>query len=199
MFYHKKGFLRAFTFVEMALVVSLLSLVSLAVYRSLSNGLEIWKRSARFILEEDAAIFLEGLTRELSNTLSYSLLPFEGEADRVRFATMIRTASDKQGSSARQGYVSQIGCVEYSFDRGRSALVRRQANYGQALDGEFQPGRVRVRPVDSFQLLYYSRDGSVLKSTDGMTPFTVEVKMTFHESSGAIRTLRRLIPVPVGA
>lgn len=188
------------TFIEMLLVVSLLSMIGLTIYQSIAGGIKIWEKSQRFIIDEDVAIFLDKISQDLRNSLNYSLISFKGRETKIIFATIVLTAADKH-ATVTEGYIHQIGQVEYSFDKIQSSLLRRQANYSQATDEEFGPQRVMVSPLHSVRFSYYygTNGGTEIKrKAEGAMPSAVKVEIEFLEETGKMREVVRLIPVPVG-
>jgi prepilin-type N-terminal cleavage/methylation domain-containing protein len=189
-----------FTFVEMLLAVSLVGLISLALYQSLSNGLRIWKHAQKFVVEEDIGIFLEKISHDLRNTFKYSLISFDGREKRIAFPTIVRTLQDKKRASGRTNYIDQIGKVEYSFDKAHKTISRRQANYGQAMEEEYGAERLLAKPVHSLRFLYYYIEDGEYKEKRQATelmPVAVRVEIEFFEDTGKKRTVERVVPIPV--
>ena len=112
----KKKFNNAFTLIEMILVVSLISLVGLASFRTIANGLSVWEQSLQIGVEEDLAIFLDKITRDLRNSYKYSLLKFDGTKRTISFPTIVHTREDRRKNYGRLRYVDRMGKVEYYFD-----------------------------------------------------------------------------------
>jgi type II secretory pathway component PulJ len=194
--------IKSFTLTEMLLVVSLIAMVSLALYHSIANGLKIWDRSQRFRVEEDIAFFLDKLGVDVHNTFAYSSIPWEGKENEISFPTIVRTLKDKHISSGRIDYVEQIGKVEYLFDKINFALYRRQANYGQAVKKRFGPWQVLAHPVRSVRFSYLSKgedNGVWERDTQEILPTAVRVDIELVEDSGEIRRITRLISIPAGS
>lgn len=194
----RKGW--GFTLIEMLLVVSLLSVTGLAVYQSIANGMKIWERSRKFVVDEDISISIDKMSRDLRNALNYSLIPFKGEEIRIVFPTMVRTAADKE-ATVNSGDIDQVGRVEYSFDKMKSGLFRRQANYSQAVEGEFGPRRVLAGPLHSVNFFYYYDTGEeteIKRETEGVMPSALKIEIEFLEDTGKMRKIERLISIPIG-
>lgn len=189
-----------FTFIEMLLAVSLVGLISLALYQSLSNGLRIWKHAQRFVVEEDIGIFLEKISHDLRNTFQYSLISFDGKENKIAFPTIVRTLEDKKRAFGRTNYIDQIGKAEYSFDKAHKTIFRRQANYGQAMEEDYGVERLLVKPVHSLKFFYYYiEDGKYEEKREvaDLMPFAVRVEIEFFEDTGQKRIMERVIPLPV--
>jgi type II secretory pathway component PulJ len=190
---------KSFTLVETILVVALIAMISIAIFRSLTNGMKIWERSQRFVLEEDVAIFLDRFEREVRNAFNYSLFIFDGEEDRILFPTIVWTPVDKK-ISGQTLYVEQLGTVEYSFDKFRSSLNRQQANYSQTLAGKFGRTQSVVGPVSGVKFTYYVTEDNTIKemaSWKGRLPMAIRVDVDLLEQSGNKRTISQLINIPI--
>ena len=185
---------------EMLIVVSLLSLIGLALYKSLANGIKVWERSQRLVKEEDVALFFEKLTQDLRNTYLYSRIKFEGNELGFSFPAYVKTLADARGHSPRGEYIEQMGRVEYAFDPNKDIIYKRQANYGQALDNHYQPEQVLVRSVErvKFNYFYWTKKEE-LYSQDvlDVPPSGVEVELEFSDKLGR-RSMRKFIEIPVG-
>ncbi|HSV43921.1 MAG TPA: hypothetical protein VLJ10_05135, partial [Candidatus Bathyarchaeia archaeon] len=75
----------SFTLIELLLVASLLSLISVSLYQALSNGLRVWQYTRRLSVEEDVMIFLDKLSADLRNSFDYSLFFFDEGKNYVSF------------------------------------------------------------------------------------------------------------------
>ncbi len=190
---------RAFTFIETLLVVGLMAIIGLAVSRAIINGYAIWDRGRRLMVEEDAAIFYEKITRDLRNAMIFSTVPAEGGEDHLAFATMVRVPVDPK-SGRGEGLTEQIGRVAYAFDAARGAIVRRRARYASAVEEDFDTERVLVRSVTRLRFRYYFMDDGEPDVRDtfeeGEMPWAVEVDVAYRQTRGDAREIRRLLPVP---
>lgn len=187
---------KAYTLIEMLLVVSILSMISLALFHTLSGALNIWERSRRFVVEEDIAIFFDKIGGDLRNAFPYSKMSFIGKSTLLRFPTRVQTFR-AQEEEIFQG----MGEVEYYFDSGKKSLFRRQLSYGQALRGD--PGKERrlLNSVESVHFVYYFLEGNesvVKKETDAAMPRGVAVEVVFVDGREK-RSLRKLINLPTEA
>ncbi len=181
---------KAFTLIEALLVVSLISLIGLALFHTFSDGMKVWDKSKRLSLEEDIAIFWDKIGYDLQNSFAYSQLPFHGEETRLHFATRVNLLSNDNNQS-----IQQIGQVEYVFDPARQAVYRRQANYGQALKNNFSTERLLVRQVHSLRFLYYYKEGTDFvfrNKIENTIPRAVSVELEYTDSWGQ-RSLKKLI------
>ena len=183
-----KRYQRGFTLLETVLVVSLLSVVSLAVYNAIANGLRVWQRSQQFLLEEDAALFLDKLEYDLQNGLDYSLLAFDGAVRKISFPAVVRTWQDQRiAGSAQPELIEQIGMVQYSYDKIDRTVFRSQANYSQALNGKFGEARPLVSPLSGLKFSFLVVSGKETKwqqRAAGQLPRAVKVEIEYQEKNG---------------
>ena len=94
--FHKIKQKNALTLIETLLVVSFVSLVSIAIYKSLASGIKVWGKAHDLVVEEDIAVFFDKITSDLRNTFYYSDLDFYGENYRMSFPTIVHTLKDKR-------------------------------------------------------------------------------------------------------
>ena len=192
---------RAFTLIEILLVLSLLSMISIAVFRTLANGLKIWDKRSKSAMQEDVLIFFEKINVDLQNTVTYSKIPFEGKRQRISFASVIKIPVDERIRSEKDEYTDQIGRVEYDFDKSQKALYRRQANYSQALKNKFGPKRLLVQGLSSVEFVYgYKKGNSYFlfeEAQEGGIPAMIRVKLHFLDGHEEKDTMRFMV-IPVG-
>ena len=153
------------------------------------------------MIDEDVAIFLDRLSRDLRNALPYSQLTFSGQPERIAFPSLVRAPMDAAISAGRVDYVTQIGMLEYSYDPITRRVLLRQANYGQALKEAYSVPRVLLTAIAGMTLTYWyaGPDGRLAPQPEGedALPAGVTVELGFDEPGGGIRTMRRLIHIPV--
>jgi len=184
------------TLIEILLVISLMAMIGMVTYQALSSGLRAWGRGQQLVVEADVAIVFDRWAGELRNAFVSSQFGFEGDAEHVVFPTVIVTREDRKKNSGSTEFVPQIGQVSYEFDRAGSRVLRREANYSQALDGSWGLPRVMVSSVSGliFRYGYLADKRMDLKpDTKQGIPDAVEVTVEFREKNGATRPLRRLI------
>lgn len=195
----------SYTLIEMLLVVSILSMMGLALFHALSSGLNIWERSRRFVIEEDIAIFFDKIGQDLRNSFFYSKMPFAGKSTLLRFPTRLKFPR-AQDEELQEG----LGEVEYYFDSTRKSLLRRQLSYGQALyrDGTGQAlrgdagkERIMLRSVESVHFVYYFLEGNEVvskKEIEDAMPRAVAIAVEFQDGQRK-RSLHKLINLPTEA
>ncbi|MFH1360027.1 MAG: hypothetical protein ABIJ41_03205 [Candidatus Omnitrophota bacterium] len=192
----KKGF----TVVEALLAASMMAVVGLALYQALSSGLKIWDRGMRFIEEEDVLIFFDKISGDLRKTMNMSSLRFDAEKDRISFAASVMTKGDKAKGYGDEEFVDEIGRVEYFYDALKHQILRRQANYSQALDQGYQGSRVLVNDVRGLTCTYFyeTSKGFVEKEVaEGIVPSLIKIEIEF--SGKQPKKMTKLISIPVGS
>ena len=191
----------AMTLMEILIVISLVAMLSIALYHSVSQGIRIWEKSQRLVIEEDVVLFFDKLSQDLRNSFSYSSIPFEGHQFRLSFPALVQVSVEKPGRYDKKDYKEQIGKVEYSFDPNKDCVIKKQAGYGQALSEEFSLSQEVLKSVQmvQFRYVYLTAEGEYL-SPDVLEviPASVEVTVEFSDQLGK-RELHKLIDIPVGS
>lgn len=187
---------KAMTLMEILIVISIMGMLSLALYNALSIGIRVWKKSQEIHAEEDLAIFFDKLTQDLHNAYFYSKISFEGGTDYFAFPALVSV----QRYDGEEGYSDEMGKVEYRFDVAHHAIIRRQADYGQALKKIYGAPRVVSSQISrlSFQYLYRTDDGEKWSSQilDGVIA-GIDVEVVLKDSLGE-RKIRKSIDMPLG-
>lgn len=191
---------RAMTLIEILIVVSLVTGLSIALYQSLANGLRVWKKSQQLVSEEDVVIFFDKISEDLRNTFAFTKFKSYGDTFRFSFPTIIETKRDLfSDTEDSKDYFEQIGQVEYYFDSLNKKLIKRQANYSQALNEEFVQERVLVSSVDNvrFQYYYFTDDGEMESDIFmDILPVGVRIEIEFSDEQGK-KLLSRYIEIPL--
>ena len=145
---------RSFTLVEMLIVLSMVSLIGIAIYGTLSNGVRIYKRLSQAEGQEGIAVFLDRFAYELRNTFPDNAIIFQGEERLLSFATRVATA----GSSLPQE--NTIGQVSYSYNKKDKQLEKITRNYSQLYKDRRTIEKELLSGINSFKFCYYSYDQS---------------------------------------
>lgn len=190
----------AFTLVEILLVTTLTAGISLAIFTCLSNGLRLWDRSRSLMIEDDIAVFFDRFSSDLRNSFFLSTLSFEGSEFRISFPTVVMARTDSAGSRAFEGVADGLGEVQYLFDPGRQSIVRRQANYSQAVRNVWADERELVKGVSRVRFKYYSAGSNetfFIHDAKDSLPSGIEAEIILM--SGSVeKTLRRYVSIPIG-
>ncbi len=191
---------RGMTLMEILIVVSLMSMLSLAIYKSLTNGLRVWERSNQMVVEEDILVFFDKMARDVKNAYRHSLVLFEGGMMTFAFPSVVSILPDVQSGLPEDVFVEQLGKVEYYYDTLHKTINRRQAGYGQALQRQFSPPRIMAQSVDRVRFLYYylaDQNELVSEKVLDTMPNGVEVIVKFSDAKGT-RELKKYISIPIG-
>ena len=189
------------TLMEILLVVSLVSMVSVALYKVLSQGLRVWERSQQFVAEEDIAIFFEKITADLRNSYVFSKNRFEGTENKFIFPTIVRVAVDAPRGVGHGELADQIGRVEYFYDGQHRAIYKRTANYSRALRNTFDTPQFVAGLVDrlTFRYLYLTDNGELFSSKVlDVIPAGVDVEVLFSDKNGQ-RSMHKFVEIPIGS
>ena len=57
---------KGFTIIETILVASIMSIIALTLYNAIANGLKVWDRAHKFLVEEDIALFLDDVAQAVA-------------------------------------------------------------------------------------------------------------------------------------
>ena len=191
---------KAMTLMEILIVASLISVISIAVYNALSNGLKIWNKHKSLVIEEDILIFFDKLTHDARNSFIYSKILYEGTEFSFACPTMVSVKADPQSGLDAEEYVTQIGKVDYYFDLTDRSIYLKKANYGQAVKGEYQDPQRLVTSVDDvrFKYIYLTDEGELTQpNIADIIPAAIEVEVQFTDRFGK-RSLTKIIDIPVG-
>ncbi len=192
---------KAFTFVEIMLVVALMSVIAVALFHTFSNGLKIWQKANGVVKEEDVSIFFDKIAQDLRGAIVYSGIPFEGEKTKLAFAALVVTRQDaNKKPHENMDDIHQIGKVEYSFDEADQAVSRRQANYGQALKKRYGQSRTIVSSIHSMRFEYYlpkSGGYEISSELKGAVPAVIRIEINFG-SEKEPRQMIKVINIPIG-
>ena len=191
---------RGFTFIEIMLVTAIFATLSVAIFTCLSNGIKLWERGRQLMSEEDAAIFFDRFSSDLRNTFTYSKLAFIGGEYALEFPSVVWTPADRVSVRAYEERVDQMGKVRYEYDPEHGTVMRRQANYSQALQEQWGMDEVVVPEVKSLRFHYFytvSKDPHMSVEEGADIPAGVEVELIIP-SGKEEKVFRRYITVPAG-
>jgi prepilin-type N-terminal cleavage/methylation domain-containing protein len=186
-----------FSLIELLLVLTILPIVSFAVYSNFNSGIGLWKRLNRPVFEEDIQVFQTKASRDFLETLVFSPISFQGDPERASFPATVRTQS-------RLGGDRGIGQVTYRYDSDTRAILREERNYVEFCAEK--PGRISsvLTGVDSCVLSYMVYD-EVLKSYSWSDVWSgkpnqapAAVRFTYTHTFGERRDAVDTFFVPVG-
>lgn len=144
---------KGFTLIELLLVVTLLPIVSFAVFANFNSGFKLWKALNQEVVEENLSLFYEKAAFDFENLHRYSSFPFEGDAQKVTFCTNIPAASELGGGSA-------IGQVSYFYDHDKGTLFRQVRDLNELYKDK--PGRLSAAMTDvtDLHVSYYFKNAN---------------------------------------
>ena len=137
------------SFIEIVMVTAILSLVSLAVYSILNNGVKIWQRVNKPVPEEDLNIFLGRFTQDLKNALKFTGIDFIGTEYYFEVPSLVRSDSLK---------CDTVGKVIYYYDKGDKILKRQRQDLPQIYSRQDAFLTHQLGGVESLRFQYYSFD-----------------------------------------
>jgi len=138
-----------FTLIEILVVTVILSVVSLAIFTTFSNGIKIWKRINTGITGEDLFIFCDRLGFDLRNSFKFTGIKFFGEEDNLEFPAMV--------NSPRLN-AKTVGRVIYEYNPDARILIRKQTDFpGIYSAGEVSP-KQSLKDIKNAKFLYYFYD-----------------------------------------
>jgi len=189
---------RGLTLVEIILAASIISILSLVLYHTVVNGLKVWERAHRFVIEEDLVIFFDQISQELRNSFSFSQISFEGRTASLSFPTVIQTKADQKLTQGQVIYVKQMGQVYYYYDALKGILYREEANYSLALQKRFFMRRPILSSLHHVEFIYYvARDGKITKlEQTNVLPVMVQIIMQYRNQQGQRRVMQKSILIP---
>jgi len=194
---------RGFTLLELLLASALVVFIGLAVYRTFSSGMIIYRWLERNKPQNDAVIFFEKIAGDLRNC---SLMPeekFEGAPDRMAFyahntgyvilpAGMMPSAEDRAEPPLYR--------VEYVFDRAGGRVIRRVYAFGAA-----EPAIITTAMSDVGEMVFrycvpdaYSPDKLAFLPAADKLPLAVEIETRTGGGAGGPVFFRRVVEVPAG-
>jgi prepilin-type N-terminal cleavage/methylation domain-containing protein len=144
---------KAFTLVELLVVMAMLGVVSLAVYAIFNNGFKVWQKVNQPLAEEDSDIFLDKWTVDLRNCLKIQGFSLTGDKFSLEIPTLVNSAGLNKKT---------IGRVIYSYDSQSKILTRQQSDFSQLFSGQEGGSTQLLKNVDFLQFEYYYYD-SVMK------------------------------------
>ena len=183
-----------FSLVELLVVTAMLGIISLAIFATFNNGMKVWQRVNKHLAEEDVGIFFDKISRDLSNCLKSSAMPFSADQNNLKLPTQVYSPRLKSTS---------VGQVVYAYDSQSGALLRQQKDYSQIYSHQDDQPVPLLKNLRTFKLEYYFYDHQkqeYLWKEDWPgpgIPLAVRVSLDFNDSPGAEKIVRT-ISIPIG-
>lgn len=191
-----------FTFIEIVFVVSLVAVVSFAVYSVFSQGINIWQRLAQEAKTDEINIFCERISTELRNSFLFTGIDFTGTEYSISFPGLVLSRL-----SSGESQEMTVGRINYSFDIQDKVLNRRQSDYSQVFQLKYTPWRQVLSGVKNLKFKYYYYDPKqelylwkdFWEGPKEVTalPLAVRVEIGFDKDV-RIKTVTRTITIPAG-
>jgi len=151
---------RGFTLIELLIAAAIGAMIALAVGATFAGGLKIYNSiESRGGARTDVLLGLEKMERDLRSMLALSDITFNGGPKNITFAGIVN---------------SSLGSVTYYLDEKKENLIRKEANYPQALaEGDTgEIAREKLIPVKDIAFTYFIYDAGLesYEWTDSWVP-----------------------------
>ena len=171
-----------FTLIEILLVISLLSLTSLAVMSTFLQGIKIFGRMSGMNDEFAQAFFMEQLEHDLKNSANYSLIPWTVSENALSFGSLPVLAGSDDPMAA--GIPVRI---DYRYDQQGKRVIRSKTSF------PYNPGSEDSAVVaENAQSLRFD----VLRDSEESPPSRVTISIGIGGASHS-RLLKKEITIPV--
>ncbi len=183
------------TLVELLITLTILSVISLAVYASLNSGLKIWKRVNQPMAHEDLDIFFDRFGHDLRNCARFTGISFTGTEERVEFPTIL--PSPRLGGDV-------IGRVSYAYDPQAKALTRVQQDFSQIHSGEESSKTQSIPDLGLVKFRYYVYDKETKEYSwredflEGDFPSAVRIELELGDGPQA-QSFTRTVSIPISS
>lgn len=183
----KRSSIRGFTFVEVFIVLSVFSLLSLAVYATFASGMRMWNRVNETTLSQrKALLFFERFAQEARQILNYPKIGLTAKNSEVSFPALIR---------------DEIIKVDYLLQQDK--LIRRQETLAGVLDEKETSLKSRIVLDDIEELVFnfaYQEEGKEdyswkesWEKKDGI-PLIIKVRIKSKDS----QPMEKSVVIPLG-
>lgn len=140
---------KGFTLIEMLIVMTMLSVISLAIYATFNNGMRIWQKVNQPLAEEDLDIFLDKFAADLRNAFKFTGIKFLGAKDRLEFSTLVNSPGLQKRT---------VGEVIYFYNAQTAILSREQKDFAQLFAEEEGTINQALRNLRGLKFQYYIYD-----------------------------------------
>ncbi|MFH0838761.1 MAG: prepilin-type N-terminal cleavage/methylation domain-containing protein [Candidatus Omnitrophota bacterium] len=190
-FYQKCGF----TFIELVIVVAMVSVISLTLYTTLNNGIKIWQRSNKPLPEEELCIFFSKFTHDIRNSFQFKGIDFSGRKDEMGFATVV--------DSTRLNTKS-IGKVTYLYNSDAGIVTRQQMDISDVYKGGRGITTHTLKKIKSLRFRYYLFDTQKKEYfwreylSDGTLPLAVRAEFELdNEDDDVQKFIIKTVNIPL--
>lgn len=124
---------KAFTLIELLIVTTIFSIVSIAVYATFSSGMNVWRRSKEINIEQERALLkIEKLGRELRQTFNFKDIDFYGSKDKLQIPAIVDF---------------EVARITYFFDADKKILFRSCDRLADILTAKEKKEELESKPV----------------------------------------------------
>lgn len=184
---------KGFTLIEMLVVVSLVALTGLCVFSMFNSAVDLMRRISRTVIEEDVAIFLEKIDREISNQVAFTGIPSEGESQKMSFFTPLENGRG-------------VGKIRYFFNSSRNSFSRQELTLSHVFKEEEVSSSPMLEGVQdmSFKYLSYNEEEEtylwlpewVFEEQEGKIPFAIRIWFNYVRG-GEVYGFQRTVWIPI--
>ena len=189
-----KVFVRALTFMELIVVMAIVSLIWMSIYVHMENGLKIWRKASSKSPRQELDMFLEKFTSDLRSTFKFNGIGFKGKNDRLEFPALLYSQKLRNRS---------VGEISYVYESGNKYLYRKKRDYSNIFDKENGLNANILRNVLSMKLLYYYYDKENKEfiwrdsSLEEVIPLAVRLELEVGDEKRQDKVTRTVL-IPVG-
>jgi hypothetical protein len=201
----KKGKCSGLTFVEMVLATAMVSIIAIAVYGMIANGLKVWLIVNQESPQIDSTLLFEKMDLDFKNAVCFKGIEFSGNQTSVCFACVSGTAVSNNGFN--QG----IGEVKYYYEQSSRSFNRQYIDYEQLSASKQPESRSLINNINNGVFKYYFFDQqkkaflwsniwppeSFVPGDNQALPLAVQVSMVIG-SEKTLTTLTKTLNIPIG-
>lgn len=197
----------AFTLIELLVCVTIVSLVSVAVYSIFANGISAWRRgNENKTYARNIRLTSEKMARELRNVFKFSMIAFEGTEEIVMFPALISSEPDAEGDYPE--IYNEVGRIAYFYDKKKNALCREARAFSEFIDEEeFDTGEVLIQDVSAVEISYcyldnvtgaYKWKDDWKKEEQDSIPQALKIEIDFKKNIAYKNKFSRVVFIPIG-
>ena len=198
---------RAFTLIELLVSITIVSLVSIAVYSIFANGISAWRRgNENKTYARNIRLTSEKMARELRNVFKFSVIALEGTEDSVMFPALISSNPDDEDDYPETCY--EVGRTAYFYDKAKDALCREDRAFFELMDEEeIGEGKVLIQDVSALEISYCYLDNATgtykwksdwKKEEQDSIPRALKIEICFKKGAIKKDKFSRVIFIPIG-
>lgn len=168
---------RAFTLMELLVVLAILALVTTVVGACLATGIKVWSQVQDFnIMHSQAVLGLERFEKDFSNGFPGMAGPFSGGPTDVTFPVAAGFPAAADGTN---GLRTRLGTLTYMFDATSGTLYRRAEPFPASVRPEESARAERVASdLLSFGLEYRAAAGDWTTTWTSVSNFPAALRLT---------------------